>query len=75
MRVPWAIRVKERVEVIRNARHMILAEKVVQLSQNRYEDVKSGTLIERDVLRMYPHHEVKVQAGILERIDHVVWHI
>ena len=36
---------------------------------------KSDVLVERDVLHMDPRHEVKVRAGILERIDHVVRHI
>ena len=66
---------KQRVESIRDSRRTILAEKVVQPFQNRDEGVKSDSLIERDVLHMYPRHEVKVRAGILEGVDHVVRHI
>ena len=36
---------------------------------------KLNLLVERYVLHMYPRQEVEVRSGVLERVDHVVWHI
>ena len=36
---------------------------------------KSNVLIEGDAHHMYTRQEVKVRVGVLERVDHVVWHI
>jgi hypothetical protein len=36
---------------------------------------KSNSLVERDVLHMYPRQEVEIRPGVLERVDHVVRYI
>ena len=36
---------------------------------------KSNAPVERDILDMYSRQEVEVRSGVLERVDHIVWHI